>query len=95
MFVIPAKGLAIIDPVRRDVLPPEGRNVNDDHPYYWDRHRQDGAVTVIVDPGKIKEAEAALEKADTVRAAQIKVEQAKASTDAEDAKPEAPKPVQK
>lgn len=94
MFVIPTKGLVIIDPVRRDALPPEGRNVNDDHPYYWDRHRQDGAVTVITDPAKIKEAEEALEKADAIRAAQIKADQAKAAAEPEPEKPAA-KPVQK
>lgn len=90
MFVIPKSGLVVIDPVRRDQLPPEGRNVNDDHPYYWDRHRQDGSVTVITDPAKIKEAEDKLEKADTQRAAEARLVLAKAEAEA---KPDAAKPV--
>lgn len=36
MYVIPAPGLTIIDPDRKDLIPPEGREVPD-QPYWYRR----------------------------------------------------------
>ncbi|HLN23888.1 MAG TPA: DUF2635 domain-containing protein [Patescibacteria group bacterium] len=43
MFVRPAPGLAIRDPDLKDLLPPEGREVSEEQPY-WHRRLRDGDV---------------------------------------------------
>lgn len=85
MFVIPKAGLSIVDPQQNNVLPPEGRNVNQDHPYYWERHRQDGSVKILIDPDEIKAAQATLEKADAKRAKDADDARAKAEAEAQKA----------
>lgn len=42
MFIKPAAGLAVPDPTRGDVLPPEGRDVEPTQ--YWQRRLNDGDV---------------------------------------------------
>lgn len=67
MFIIPKKDLTIVDPQRMDVIPPEGRNVGDDHPGYWNRHLTDGAITIVADD-QVAGAQLKLEQADAKRA---------------------------
>lgn len=67
MFIIPKKDLTIVDPQRMDVIPPEGRNVGDDHGGYWNRHLRDEAITIVADD-QVAAAQATLEKADLARA---------------------------
>lgn len=43
MYLIPAEGRSVFDPVRRDNLPPEGREV--EFTQYWQRRVADGDVT--------------------------------------------------
>jgi uncharacterized protein DUF2635 len=43
MYVVPKPGLTIVDPDRKDVIPPEGREVPDQP--YWFRRLQDGDAT--------------------------------------------------
>jgi len=43
MYVTPETGLKIVDPFKKDFLPPEGREVVDDS--YWRRLERDGDVT--------------------------------------------------
>ena len=52
MFVKPADGLKILDPLRRDYLPAEGRTVTLDT--YWRRRLADGDVAEATPdkPGK-------------------------------------------
>lgn len=45
MRVYPTPGLVVRDPVLRDALPAEGRDVADDD-LYWVRRIQDGDVTL-------------------------------------------------
>ncbi|KTT24260.1 hypothetical protein SB14R_10470 [Pseudomonas oryzihabitans] len=45
MRVYPTPGLVVRDPVLRDALPAEGRDVPDDD-LYWVRRVQDGDVTL-------------------------------------------------
>lgn len=45
MKVIPAEGRAVRDPRSMILLPPEGRDVPDDDPF-WVRRVRDGDVTV-------------------------------------------------
>ncbi|MCW2521752.1 MAG: hypothetical protein JWO63_87 [Frankiales bacterium] len=49
MIVKPADGLAIIDPVTRRTLPPEGITVPDGD-LHWERLKNDGDVTLSPDP---------------------------------------------
>ena len=44
MFVIPAVGRSVPDPVRGDFLPPDGRNVEPNQ--YWYRRQLDGDTTL-------------------------------------------------
>lgn len=44
MFVVPAPGLTIPDPVLRDFLPAEGREVEPSE--YWSRRAAEGSVSV-------------------------------------------------
>ena len=47
--ILPAPGLQIFDPVRRDYLPPEGRDVDlSDH--YWHRLLLDGDIVLPAGP---------------------------------------------
>lgn len=48
MFVKPAPGLLIRDPLTMAVLPPEGREVGDD--YFWIRRLRDGDVVQTTAP---------------------------------------------
>ncbi|EFB7254706.1 DUF2635 domain-containing protein [Escherichia coli] len=48
MFVKPNNGRSVHDPARGDLLPPEGRNV--DESQYWYRREIDGDIK-IVQPG--------------------------------------------
>ena len=48
MFVKPMKGRSVHDPARGDLLPEEGRNV--DESQYWYRREIDGDIK-IVQPG--------------------------------------------
>jgi hypothetical protein len=43
MFVYPAPGLSVRDPVKKDLLPDTGRQVSD-HDQYWLRRLADGDV---------------------------------------------------
>ncbi|MDO9236005.1 MAG: DUF2635 domain-containing protein [Aquabacterium sp.] len=43
MYLKPAAGLAVPDPARGDVLPPEGRDV--EATQYWQRRLNDGDVS--------------------------------------------------
>jgi len=54
MYIYPKPGLTIIDPVRGDVLPPEGREVDADD-IYWVRRLRDGDV-IDTDPAPAKPA---------------------------------------
>ena len=45
MFVQPMKGRAVHDPARGDLLPEEGRNV--DESQYWYRRERDGDIEVV------------------------------------------------
>lgn len=45
MFVKPAPGLRIVDPILRDFLPEDGRLVTPSD--YWHRRLRDGDVTLI------------------------------------------------
>lgn len=53
MFVKPAAGLQVRDPVLRDLLPPEGREVPDYDPY-WLRRLRDGDVIRATPPAQIQ-----------------------------------------
>lgn len=66
MFLIPKDGLKILDPMRLDFLPPEGRDVGQDQGAYWHRHIRDESVTVVADKD-LAAATARLEKADRER----------------------------
>lgn len=55
-YVKPAEGLSIVDPVRRDVLPPEGRHVEASD--YWTRRIQDGDVAETDPPPEIEQPDA-------------------------------------
>jgi hypothetical protein len=68
MFVIPKKDFLIVDPARRDTLPPEGRDVGEGDSNYWLRRIRDEDVT-MVPADKVEAAKAALDKADAARAA--------------------------
>ena len=52
MYVVPAEGLQIVDPVQLNTpatfLPPEGREVDAND--YWRRRVRDGDVTIGVRP---------------------------------------------
>lgn len=54
MFVKPQKGRSVHDPARDDLLPEEGRNV--DESQYWYRRELDGDIE-IVQPSKDAETE--------------------------------------
>ena len=54
MFVKPKKGRSVHDPARGDLLPEEGRNVEDSQ--YWYRREIDGDIA-IVQPEKGDEPE--------------------------------------
>lgn len=54
MFVQPQKGRSVHDPARGDLLPEEGRNV--DESQYWYRRELDGDIE-IVQPSKDAETE--------------------------------------
>lgn len=58
MFVKPAAGMLVPDPVLSDYLPAEGREVQDSP--YWRRRERDGDVTVG-DPPATTAADAAEE----------------------------------
>ncbi|MCX8967715.1 DUF2635 domain-containing protein [Citrobacter portucalensis] len=45
MFVQPMKGRAVHDPARGDLLPEEGRNV--DESQYWYRREIDGDIKIV------------------------------------------------
>lgn len=44
IHVVPAKGLRVLDPVNRQPLPPEGKEV--ERSTYWLRRERDGDVTI-------------------------------------------------
>ena len=52
MFVQPTKGRSVHDPARGDLLPEEGRNVEESQ--YWYRREIDGDIK-IVQPGNAAE----------------------------------------
>lgn len=54
MFVKPINGRSVPDPARGDLLPVEGRNVDENQ--YWYRREIDGDIE-IVQPAKIGEQE--------------------------------------
>lgn len=54
MFVKPKKGRSVHDPARGDLLPEEGRNV--DESQYWYRRELDGDIK-IVQPSKDAETD--------------------------------------
>lgn len=58
MRVYPSPGLLVRDPVKRDVLPPEGRDV-DDGDFYWLRRIGCGDATTTK-PDAVPEAVAAV-----------------------------------
>lgn len=90
MFIIPKDGMKIVDPQRVDVLPPEGRDVGDQHPEFWLRRVADGDATVVA-PDQEAAARDRLDIADRKRAADLRdaAEAAfkKANADKEPAKP--------
>ncbi|HDW0515938.1 TPA: DUF2635 domain-containing protein [Enterobacter roggenkampii] len=45
MFVKPKKGRSVHDPARGDLLPEEGRNV--DESQYWYRRELDGDIEIV------------------------------------------------
>lgn len=45
MFVKPKKGRSVHDPARGDLLPAEGRNV--DESQYWYRRELDGDIEIV------------------------------------------------
>lgn len=52
MFVKPAPGLKIRDPLKKDYLPTEGREI-DEHDLYWHRLLMDeDVIEVKADPAK-------------------------------------------
>lgn len=53
MFVKPKEGLKIVDLIKKDFLPPEGREVADD--LYWHRLIRDGDITIADPQTKRKE----------------------------------------
>jgi hypothetical protein len=65
MYVIPAEGLTVPDPVLRDHLPPEGREVTPSE--YWIRRIADGDVKEGKPPAAVTRAAEAAEKADADR----------------------------
>lgn len=54
MFVKPLNGQQVIDPDFGELLPPEGRRVEDNQ--YWQRRIMDGDVEVAADPNDAKAA---------------------------------------
>jgi len=50
MYIKPAAGLRVIDPVRKQFMPAEGMEV-DDHDFYWARRLRDGDVVRATPPG--------------------------------------------
>lgn len=50
MYIYPKPGATIIDPVRGDVIPPEGREVDDGA--YWTRRVRDGDVVQVAPPAQ-------------------------------------------
>ncbi len=66
MFVIPADGLKIVDPQLKDVLPPEGRDVGNQHPNFWTRRIADGDATAVPED-KIAAAKDKLARAEAQR----------------------------
>lgn len=52
MYIYPKLGLTIYDPVRGDVIPPEGREVDADD-IYWLRRLRDGDV-IDTDPAPVR-----------------------------------------
>ncbi|HCX4700510.1 TPA: DUF2635 domain-containing protein [Escherichia coli] len=59
MFVHPMKGRAVHDPARGDLLPEEGRNV--DESQYWYRREIDGDIKIVqpdTDAEPVKKASA-------------------------------------
>lgn len=64
MYIYPKSGLQVVDPLRNDVLPAEGREV-EDADIYWQRRLNDGDVTVdapIAPKAKAKADDTAAEK---------------------------------
>ncbi|MGI4674935.1 DUF2635 domain-containing protein [Klebsiella pneumoniae] len=54
MFVKPINGRSVHDPARGDLLPAEGRNVDENN--YWLRRELDGDIEIVT-PGKRGEPE--------------------------------------
>lgn len=50
MYIKPAAGLRVIDPVRKQFMPAEGMDV-DDHDFYWARRLRDKDVVLSSPPG--------------------------------------------
>ena len=48
IFVVPAAGLRVVDPVTRQPLPPEGAEV--EHSLHWLRRLREGDVTLGTAP---------------------------------------------
>lgn len=49
MYVKPAAGLSVRDPIKKDLLPEEGREVPDSG-MYWQRRVRDGDVVISQPP---------------------------------------------
>jgi hypothetical protein len=62
MFVKPAPGLKVRDPVKKDYLPVSGRNVPDTS-IYWTRRVQFGDVVIETPPAAVSAKSASKESA--------------------------------
>lgn len=61
MFVKPNGGLRVIDPLKGDALPLEGREVSEKEPY-WLRRLRDGSIYIVKDFKKAEEESKESEK---------------------------------
>ncbi len=85
MFVIPKKDLKVVDPQLMDAIPPEGRDIGDQHPNFWARRIADQDVSVVPDD-QVATAKDNLARAESARhaaaAAARKEEEDKAAAEA-------------
>lgn len=68
MFVIPAPGLKIVDPYKKDFLPAAGREVPDSD-FYWHRMLRDADVTLGTAPAVVVSEAPAVAPAAVAKAA--------------------------
>lgn len=94
MFVIPKKDAKVVDPQLMDAIPPEGRDVGDQHSTFWSRRFADGDITIVPDD-QVATAKDNLARAEAARheAAEVARKEAEEKAAAEAAKKaQAPKP---